>query len=205
MNTIKTVTGIVCVAASVCCAGRCSGSGVAMEVKADAAKQAVAPDLKAEAKNAEIRIDVDAIKASIKDWQNERWRQSDIVKFRKANGKVQAGDLRVVANYADLQPIFDLMVADYVVYVNVLDSFADAKSAPEAMVELTKAISLSDVIKMAEDIEKAVENAKSLKSKASWRDSVPIGKDMVAILKIASSMTNATGILKSILEQAVAQ
>lgn len=181
MNTVKTVTGIICVAASICCAGRCLGS------------------------DADIQIDVSALKASIKEWQNERWRQSDIVRSRQANGKVQMNDLHVVANYADLQPIFDLMVADYIVYVNVIDSFAEAKSVPEAMVEVSKSISLPDVIKMSTDIEKAVENAKTLKSKASWRDSVPIGKDMVAILKISSSMTNATGILKAILEQAVAQ
>ena len=148
-----------------------------------------------------VDINMEEVRAAIKTWQKDRWNADVIAKAKEAKGKVCATDLKVEAKYKDLQPTFDLLIDDYVVYVNVLDAFADASSAGDAVSRLTKAISFDDVVKMAKDIGKAAEGAKSIKDKAGWRDALPIGKDLVSISTISASMTNASGILKSIFDQ----
>lgn len=152
-----------------------------------------------------VNINMDEVRAAIKAWQKDRWNADAIVKARKANGKVRVDDLKVQAKYKDLQPMFDLLVADYVVYVNIIDSFADASNAGEAVAALVKSFSMDDLVKMTKDLGKAVDGAKAIKDKAGWKDALPIGKDMLTISALTASMTNAAGILKGILEKSLAK
>lgn len=149
----------------------------------------------------DVKINMDEVKAAIHTWQKDRWNADAIVKARQTNGKLKVDDLKVTAKYEDLQPVFDLMVADYVVYVNVIDAFADAANAGEAVSGLLKSFSIDDFIKMTKDVANVVDSAKSIKNKAGWKDAIPIGKDMITITALSSSMTNAGGILKSIFDQ----
>lgn len=182
MNTHGKIAGIACLATLVLC----TGCGVGSDKNRPAPKQSV-----------------EEIRAAIKAWQKDRWNADLIDKAKKAKGRVSAADLKIEAQYRDLQPTFDLLVGDYVVYVNVLDSFVDASNVGEAVSQLTKAVTFEDVLKMAKDIANAVEGAKSIKDKAGFGDIVPIGKDLKTISTVSASMTNASGILKSIFDNVV--
>lgn len=148
-----------------------------------------------------VNINMEEVRAAIRTWQKDRWNADLIARSKEANGKVCAADFKVKAKYKDLQPTFDLLADDYAFYVNVLDSFADASSAGEAVSKLMNAMSFDDMIKMAKDIGNAVDGAKSIKDKAGWKDALPICKDLVTISAISASMTNASGILQSIFDQ----
>ena len=143
-------------------------------------------------------INMDDVVAAIKTWQKERWEADKIVAIRKSKGRVAVDDLKLSANYKEIQPFLDIMIADYIIYVNVLDSFVDAQTPKDAVAMLLKSLSMDDVLKMAKDFAGAVDSAKSIKDNAGWGDVVPIGKDMVTIYAVSSSMTNASGILKGI-------
>ena len=148
-----------------------------------------------------VNINMEEVRAAIRTWQKDRWNADVIAKAKETAGRVSVTDLKIEAKYKDLQPTFDLLIDDYVVYVNVLDSFADASSADDAVSQLMKAISFDDMVKMAKDIVRAVDGAKSIKDKAGWRDVLPISKDLVMISAVSASMTNASGILQSIFDQ----
>lgn len=152
-----------------------------------------------------VQIDMDKVRAAIHTWQKDRWNADAIVSARAANGRLSASDLKVDANYDDMQPMFDVLVSSYVVYVNALDAFADAKTPSEAVGGLLKVVSFEDSVKMAKDLSKAVDSAKAIKNKAGWRDVAPIARDMVTITSLAASMTNAAGILKGIFDEATAK
>ena len=146
-------------------------------------------------------INMDDVVAAIRTWQKERWNSNKIGKIRKSKGRVEVDDLKLSAHHKDIQPFLDIMVADYVIYVNILDSFVDAQSPQDAVAMLLKSLSLKDMVKMTKDLAAAIDSAKSLKDNAGWKDVVPIGKDMLAITAISASMTNASGILKGIYDQ----
>ena len=146
-------------------------------------------------------INMDDVVAAIKTWQKERWEADKIVAIRKSKGRVAVDDLKLSANYKGIQPLLDIMIADYIIYVNVLDSFVDAQTPKYAVAMLLKSLSMDDIVKMAKDFASAVDSAKSIKDNAGWRDVIPIGKDMVTIYAVSSSMTNASGILKGIFDK----
>ena len=146
-------------------------------------------------------INMDDVVAAIKTWQKERWEADKIVAIRKSKGRVAVDDLKLSANYKGIQPLLDIMIADYIIYVNVLDSFVDAQTPKDAVAMLLKSLSMDDIVKMAKDFASAVDSAKSIKDNAGWRDVIPIGKDMVTIYAVSSSMTNASGILKGIFDK----
>lgn len=143
-------------------------------------------------------INMDDVLSAIRVWQKERWNADKIVAIRKSKGRVAVDDLKLSAHHKDLQPFLDIMVADYVLYVNILDSFVDAQTPKDAVAMLLKSLSMDDILKMAKNCASAVDSAKSIKDNAGWRDVIPIGKDMVTIVAVSSSMTNASGILKGI-------
>jgi len=182
MNMHGKIAGIACLATLVLC----TGCGVGSDKNRPTPKQSV-----------------EEIRAAIKAWQKDRWNADLIDKAKKAKGRVSAADLKIEAQYKDLQPTFDLLVGDYVVYVNVLDSFVDASNVGEAVSQLMKAVTFEDAIKMAKDIANAMEGAKSIKDKAGFGDIVSIGKDFKTISTVSASMTNASGILKSIFDNVV--
>lgn len=146
-------------------------------------------------------INMDDVVAAIRTWQKKRWNSDKIAAIRKSKGRVAVDDLKLTAHHKDIQPFLDIMVADYVIYVNVLDSFVDAQTPKDAVAMLLKSISVDDVLKMAKDLAGAVDSAKSLKDNAGWSDAVPIGKDLVTIYAASASMTNASGILKGIFDK----
>ena len=146
-------------------------------------------------------INMDDVVAAIKTWQKERWEADKIVAIRKSKGRVAVDDLKLSANYKGIQPLLDIMIADYIIYVNVLDSFVGAQTPKDAVAMLLKSLSMDDIVKMAKDFASAVDSAKSIKDNAGWRDVIPIGKDMVTIYAVSSSMTNASGILKGIFDK----
>ena len=150
-------------------------------------------------------INMDDVVAAIRTWQKERWNSDKIGKTRKSKGRVEVDDLKISAHHKDLQPLLDIMVADYVLYVNILDSFVDAQTPQDAVAMLLKSLSLDDFLKMVKALAGTVDSAKSLKDNAGWKDLIPIGKDMVVITAVSASMTNASGILKGIYDQLMAK
>lgn len=146
-------------------------------------------------------INMDDVVAAIKTWQKERWEADKIVAIRKSKGRVAVDDLKLSANYKGIQPLLDIMIADYIICVNVLDSFVDAQTPKDAVAMLLKSLSMDDILKMAKNCASAVDSAKSIKDNAGWRDVIPIGKDMVTIYAVSSSMINASGILKGIFDK----
>ena len=165
----------------------------------------------AESSNASIKVSIDDVNianinmndvvAAIRTWQKERWNSDRIAKMRKSKGRVEVDDLRLSAHHKDLQPFLDIMVADYVIYVNVLDSFVDAQTPKDAVSMLLKSLSMDDFLKLAKDLAGTIDSAKSMKDNAGWKDAISIGKDMVTIYAVSASMTNASGILKGIFDQ----
>ena len=206
MNKLfKMSTIVVCTTTMFVLAGCGEGESVRSNVASGTSSKPTAP-AKEKTVNlsvGNVNINMEEVRAAIKTWQKDRWNANVIDKAKKSAGKVSAADLKIEAKYKDLQPTFDLLVDDYVIYVNVLDSFADASNASDAVSQLMKAISFDDMVKMAKDIARAVDGAKSIKDKAGWRDALPIGKDIVTISAVSASMTNASGILKSIFDQIV--
>ena len=150
-------------------------------------------------------INMDDVVAAIRTWQKERWNSDKIGKLRKSKGRVEVDDLKLSAHHKDIQPFLDIMIADYVIYVNILDSFVDAKTPQDAVAMLFKSLSMDAFLKMAKDLARAIDSAKSLKDNAGWRDVVPIGQDMLVITAVSASMTNASGILKGIYDQLMAK
>ena len=150
-------------------------------------------------------INMDDVVAAIKTWQKDRWNSDKIVAIRKSKGRVGVDDLKISAHHKDIQPFLDIIVADYVIYVNILDSFVDAQTPEDAVAMLLKSLSMDDFLKMAKDLAGAIESAKSIKDNAGWKDIVPIGKDMLVITAVSASVTNATGILKGIYDQLMAK
>lgn len=146
-------------------------------------------------------INMDDVVAAIKTWQKERWEADKIVAIRKSKGRVAVDDLKLSANYKGIQPLLDIMIADYIICVNVLDSFVDAQTPKDAVAMLLKSLSMDDILKMAKNCASAVDSAKSIKDNVGWRDVIPIGKDMVTIYAVSSSMINASGILKGIFDK----
>ncbi len=146
-------------------------------------------------------INMDDVVAAVKTWQKKRWNADKIVAIRKSKGRVAVDDLKLSAHYTGFQPFLDIMIADYVIYVNVLDSFVDAQSPKDAVAMLLKSLSMGDILKMAKNLAEAIDSAKSIKDNAGWKDAVPIASDMVTITAISASMTNATGILKGIFDK----
>ena len=121
-------------------------------------------------------INMDDVVAAIKTWQKDRWKSDKIVALRKSKGKVGVDDLKISAHHKDIQPFLDIMVADYVIYVNILDSFVDAQTPQDAVAMLLKSLSMDDFLKMAKALAGAIDSAKSLKDNAGWKDVIPIGK-----------------------------
>ena len=64
-------------------------------------------------------INMDDVVAAIKTWQKERWEADKIVAIRKSKGRVAVDDLKLSANYKGIQPLLDIMIADYIIYVNL--------------------------------------------------------------------------------------
>ena len=146
-------------------------------------------------------INMDDVVVAIRTWQKERWNSDKIAKIRKSKGRVEVDDLKLSAHHKDLQPFLDIMVADYVLCVNILDSFVDARTPKDAVAMLLKSISMDDILELAKNLAGAKDSAKSIKDNAGLKDVVPIGKDMITIGVISASMTNASGILKGIFNQ----
>jgi hypothetical protein len=99
-----------------------------------------------------------------------------------------------------MQPIADLLVADYIMAVNLLDAFQATPNNAEAVKALVAAISLEDVAKMMADAAKVTLQLKDLKEKAKnnkWK----FMKDSYLIALMSNSMTGGLKIVKTILEK----
>ena len=91
-------------------------------------------------------INMDDVVAAIKTWQKDRWNSDKIVAIRKSKGRVGVDDLKISAHHKDIQPFLDIIVADYVIYVNILDSFVDAQTPEDAVAMLLKSLSMDDFL-----------------------------------------------------------
>jgi len=150
--------------------------------------------------NSEVEVNKDDVKAAIKVWQGSRWKNDEIIAARNKNGKVRTEDLAVKCNLEEMQPIADLLVADYIMAVNLLDAFQATPNEAEAVKALVSAISLEDVAKMMADAAKVTLSLKDLKEKAQnnkWK----FMKDSYLITSMSSSMSGGFKIVKEILEK----
>lgn len=146
-----------------------------------------------------ITVNKDDVKKVIAAWQTSRWKANEIENARKKNGKVQIDDLKVQCNLPEMQPMADLLVADYIMAVNLLDAYAAAPNEAEAVKMLVSSISMKDVAKMLEDSAKVVLSLKEIKDKAAsnkWK----FIKDSALITSMSASMGNGVKILKTLLE-----
>ena len=146
-----------------------------------------------------VEVNKDDVKAAIKVWQESRWKNDEIIAARNKNGKVRTEDLAVKCNLEEMQPIADLLVADYIMAVNLLDAFQATPNEAEAVKALVSAISLEDVAKMMADAAKVTLSLKDLKEKAQnnkWK----FMKDSYLITSMSSSMSGGFKIVKEILE-----
>jgi hypothetical protein len=147
-----------------------------------------------------VEVNKDDVKAAIKVWQGSRWKNDEIIAARNKNGKVRTEDLAVKCNLEEMQPIADLLVADYIMAVNLLDAFQATPNEAEAVKALVSAISLEDVAKMMADAAKVTLSLKDLKEKAQnnkWK----FMKDSYLITSMSSSMSGGFKIVKEILEK----
>ena len=158
--------------------------------------------IKSSSNKSEVNITVnkDDVKKVIAAWQTSRWKAKEIENARKKNGKVQIDDLKVQCNLSEMQPMVDLLVADYIIAVNLLDAFQATSDEAEAVKAFVAAISLEDVAKMMADAAKVTLSLKDLKEKAQnnkWK----FMKDSYLIASMSNSMTGGLKIVKTILEE----
>jgi hypothetical protein len=99
-----------------------------------------------------------------------------------------------------MQPIADLLIADYIMAVNLLDAFQSTPNEAEAIKALVAAISLEDVAKMMADAAKVTLSLKDLKEKAQ-NNKLKFMKDSYLIASMSNSMTGGFKIVKTILEK----
>ena len=157
--------------------------------------------IKSPSNKSEVNITVNKndVKKVIAAWQTSRWKANEIENARKKNGKVQIDDLKVQCNLPEMQPMADLLVADYIMAVNLLDAYAAAPNEAEAVKMLVSSISMKDVAKMLEDSAKVMLSLKEIKDKAvsnKWK----FIKDSALITSMSASMGNGVKILKTLLE-----
>ena len=189
---------LVCVVATACFAGCWFESD--SDAKKAVAKQLVQVDLKNDNMRVVVDVNKDDIKAAINVWQNSRWKNDEIIAARSKSGKVRIDDLAFTCNLPEMQPIADLLIADYVIAVNVLDSFVSTPNIEEAVKSLMASISIEDVIKMMSDTAKVLLDMKDLEDKIKnnkWK----FMKDTYQITTMSSSMSGGLKIIKSILEK----
>jgi phosphoribosylformimino-5-aminoimidazole carboxamide ribonucleotide (ProFAR) isomerase len=160
------------------------------------------PIVKSDGEKIQVIVDKNDIKAAIKVWQESRWKNDEIIAARKKNGKVRTKDLAVMCNLKEMQSIADLLVADYIVAVNLLDAFQSTPNELEAVKALVAAISLEDVAKMMADAAKVMLSLKDLKEKAQ-NNKWEFMKDAYLITLMSSSMNGGFKIVKTILEKEV--
>ena len=142
------------------------------------------------------------IKAALKAWQGKRWKGDVIASARKERGKVSIADLTEKCETEELQPIMDILVADYVTLVNSLDAYVDATNAEEALAKFTSALSLSDIAKILEDSAKIVQTLNELRNGTSTFDFAKIkalSSDAITIGKVTLSIGDVCGLSKDIL------
>ncbi len=144
------------------------------------------------------------IKASIKSWQQKRWK-SDVIKgARREKGKVEIADLTEECKTKELQPVLDMLIADYVMMVNCIDAYADSDNEVEALARFSSALSLSDIAKILEDSAKLVQTLDNLRKGTSAFDAARLTKlaaDAITIGKVTLSIGDVCGLSKNLLSQ----
>lgn len=125
-----------------------------------------------------------------------------IEKARKEQGKVTIADLTEKCQVAEVQPIVDLLVSDYVISANLLDAYESSNDEIEAMSKLASSISMSDVTKMLSDSVMVLTRFDEIK-KAALRNPIGIAKDGLLVGKMASSMGGGVKVLKHLLEKSM--
>ncbi|MBR4652841.1 MAG: zinc ribbon domain-containing protein [Kiritimatiellae bacterium] len=151
------------------------------------------------------QINIETIKASIRKWQKTRWKSDVIESARKEHGKVTISDLTEKCQTAELQPVMDIVVADYVLLINTVDAFADANNEAEALTRFANALSLSDIAKILKDTAKILQTLGELKKGTSFRDFAKVkalAADAIAIGKVELCIGDVCGLSKQILELA---
>jgi hypothetical protein len=185
----RVITMVAGVGMMLSIAGYCDADSLNIAIKSPSNKSDV-----------NITVNKNDVKNVIAAWQTSRWKAKEIENARKKNGKVQIDDLKVQCNLEEMQPIADLLVADYIMAVNLLDAFQATPNNAEAVKALVAAISLEDVAKMMADAAKVTLQLKDLKEKAKnnkWK----FMKDSYLIALMSNSMTGGLKIVKTILEK----
>jgi hypothetical protein len=185
----RVITMVAGVGMMLSIAGYCDADSLNIAIKSPSNKSDV-----------NITVNKNDVKNVIAAWQTSRWKAKEIENARKKNGKVQIDDLKVQCNLEEMQPIADLLVADYIMAVNLLDAFQATPNNAEAVNALVAAISLEDVAKMMADAAKVTLQLKDLKEKAKnnkWK----FMKDSYLIALMSNSMTGGLKIVKTILEK----
>jgi hypothetical protein len=185
----RVITMVAGVGMMLSIAGYCDADSLNIAIKSPSNKSDV-----------NITVNKNDVKNVIAAWQTSRWKAKEIENARKKNGKVQIDDLKVQCNLEEMQPIADLLVADYIMAVNLLDAFQATPNNAEAVKALVAAISLEDVAKMMADAAKVTLSLKDLKEKAQnnkWK----FMKDSYLIALMSNSMTGGLKIVKTILEK----
>ena len=153
----------------------------------------------------DVSLTKEQIKEKIQKWQNDRWKKDVIDTARNTKGTVSASDLAETCETAELQPVMDLLIADYALLVNGLDAYAAASDETAALKAFTSSISASDLAKIRDDGTKLKDALNDLKEKTSLSDvsrMKALASDGMKIGKLALSVGDMCGVVKKLLAEA---
>lgn len=157
-----------------------------------------------ETTSASSSIDTAKIKSAIKAWQGKRWKGDVITSARKDKGKVSISDLTEECETAELQPVMDILVADYVMLVNCVDAYAEADNEAAALAAFHSSLSMSDIAKTLEDSAKIVQTLNDLRKETGSFELAKVkalGVDAITIGKMTLSIGDVCGLAKDLLSQ----
>lgn len=146
--------------------------------------------------------DIGKIRAKIREWKRTRWKADVIEAAKRAKGEVSVSDLTEKCATAELQPVMDLIVGDYVLLVNGIDAYADANNEREALANFCKRFSLSGVDKMlvrSDGLKNYLKNLRNTTSRFDLERLKGLGSDAVLIGKVTLNMIDVCGLAKDLL------
>lgn len=148
--------------------------------------------------------DADGIKSSIRSWQNKRWKCGAIMAARKAKGRVEIADLAETCETSELQPVMDILIADYVMLVNSVDAYAEADNEAEALAKFYSSLSMSDIAKVLEDSAQLARTLNDLRKgvgKFDFAKAKALASDAITIGKVTLNVGDVCGFAKGLLSQ----
>lgn len=123
---------------------------------------------------------------------------------RKAKGRVEIADLAETCETSELQPVMDILIADYVMLVNSVDAYAEADNEAEALAKFYSSLSMSDIAKVLEDSAQLARTLNDLRKgvgKFDFAKAKALASDAITIGKVTLNVGDVCGFAKGLLSQ----